>query len=91
MREHKAFLCDFCDKVYLSKSGCRNHEKICFFNPETYSCVTCRHINYVETDSSDYPNTQRVCDVKWRTNRYGHDIRTKLTTQCKSWEPKIDG
>jgi hypothetical protein len=33
--------CDFCKRVSFHKSSVRRHEKKCFQNPATRSCVTC--------------------------------------------------
>jgi len=41
MKEIKAFKCDFCAKQAMSKGYIKAHEKKCFHNPVTKSCVTC--------------------------------------------------
>jgi hypothetical protein len=41
MKEIKAFKCDHCGKHAMSKSYIKSHEKKCFHNPATKSCVTC--------------------------------------------------
>ncbi len=43
MKEIKAFKCGYCDKYAMSKSYIKTHEKKCFHNPATKSCVTCRY------------------------------------------------
>lgn len=45
MRTLSVFECDFCKKLYRSKSSISKHEKICFRNPDTKSCVTCQHLS----------------------------------------------
>jgi hypothetical protein len=40
-KEITAYVCEYCDKVYRSKSGVREHEKKCFANPATKACRTC--------------------------------------------------
>jgi NAD-dependent SIR2 family protein deacetylase len=38
------YQCEHCHKkVYASKYRTRDHEKICFFNPEAKSCITCNN------------------------------------------------
>jgi len=44
MKTITAFECDFCKKLYRSKSGIGNHEKRCFHNPETKSCISCKFL-----------------------------------------------
>jgi len=41
MKSIKAYKCDYCKKILSSYSGMWKHEKKCFFNPESRSCVTC--------------------------------------------------
>jgi hypothetical protein len=41
MKEIKAFKCEYCGKHATSKSYIKAHEKKCFHNPATKSCVTC--------------------------------------------------
>lgn len=41
MKEVKAFKCSYCDKLYINKNSCRSHEKRCYHNPITKSCVSC--------------------------------------------------
>ncbi|MGV8092507.1 MAG: hypothetical protein AB2L24_11665 [Mangrovibacterium sp.] len=41
MKEIKAFKCEYCGKHTTSKSYIKAHEKKCFHNPATRSCVTC--------------------------------------------------
>lgn len=43
MKEIKAFKCGYCGKYAMSKSYIKTHEKKCFHNPATKSCVTCRY------------------------------------------------
>ena len=35
--------CDFCGSTYSSKSNATRHEKQCWKNPATRSCLTCAH------------------------------------------------
>jgi hypothetical protein len=38
------YKCEHClKKTYASKYDAIKHEKLCFFNPETKSCVTCEN------------------------------------------------
>lgn len=45
MKEVKRYQCDHCNKVLAKKSAMVKHETICFFNPESRSCVTCEHLD----------------------------------------------
>lgn len=44
MEKIEAFGCGFCAKVYREKKVAIAHEKRCYFNPETKSCVTCQNL-----------------------------------------------
>lgn len=43
MEKVTAYKCDFCKhpKLFLSRSGCKNHEESCWLNPKRKSCATC--------------------------------------------------
>lgn len=45
----KRFRCDFCEKpkTYYTESGCRRHERICFYNPNR-ECDTCENNGFLE-------------------------------------------
>ena len=47
----KAYKCDYCSKVSLSKSAIKNHERACKHNPanRTY-CYTCGHSTTMKKD-----------------------------------------
>jgi len=40
-----AYECDFCKKLYRSRGGISNHEKRCFYNSATRSCITCQFLS----------------------------------------------
>jgi len=66
MTEIKAYQC-VCGKVYAAKSSCRIHEKKCFHNPETKSCITC----------ADFTS-----DFSFRQCEQMLDISSSLRTKC---------
>lgn len=43
MREIKAYRCDFCDKILITKAGMKNHEGRCRSNPKNNHCSNCVH------------------------------------------------
>lgn len=45
MKQISVFECDFCRKLYRSRSAITRHEKRCFKNPITKSCITCAHLS----------------------------------------------
>ena len=47
MKKIAAFKCDYCPKITGSYSGMYSHEKICFHNPKSKSCVTCSKLGTV--------------------------------------------
>lgn len=44
MKSITVFECDYCKKLYKSKSGILKHEKRCFNNPVTKSCISCQFL-----------------------------------------------
>ena len=82
--EQIRFLCEYCNKKhYLRKSSCVRHEKECFWNPKTKSCMTC--INYIggghhihqcdikhmNTDESEYE--RKIKKLQYNCHFYKHD------------------
>ena len=41
MEKIKAYKCSHCSKILESYSGMWKHEKKCFYNPDTKSCIVC--------------------------------------------------
>ena len=69
------YQCNFCSKIYASKSYCeKHHEPVCFRNPLRKSCGTCK--NFREFDGYDY-------DCK-----SGIDLSHKLKVECFSYVQK---
>lgn len=65
--------CDFCKKVFANKTYCeKEHEPICFFNPQRKSCGTCaRYIGHSIYDD-------HKCSA-------GIDISRKQKVECYSY------
>lgn len=70
MKERKAFQCEFCNKIYLTKKTARAHEARCFKNPKSRSCITCKNFGVeVATiykgycDESEETDTVEVCRI----------------------------
>jgi len=42
MKKIKAHKCEYCGKILESYSGMWKHEKRCFWNPESKSCIVCK-------------------------------------------------
>ena len=65
------YQCIYCrKKAYASIYSARDHEKICFWNPEVRSCVTCGNL----TVDANCLFTQQPAFSK------GHPVR-----DCKDW------
>lgn len=45
MKKVTAYKCEFCDKLLNSYSGMYKHENKCFYNSQSKSCITCKHLN----------------------------------------------
>ena len=89
MIEITAYQCEYCKKKILkSKSGMRSHEKKCFWNPETRSCMTCNNYttgeNYPSRCKYDFMNKNEV----YGENEIYREIK-KLQTNCDLY--KYDG
>ena len=51
MRKIMAYQCDWCNKIYKTKSAMAKHEKRCFYNPAVKSCWTCNNNMEYDTDN----------------------------------------
>jgi hypothetical protein len=89
--ERKAWSCKWkCGRqVVLSRDAVARHERICYHNPATRSCVTCRHFNHDDWDydvfGSRYSHMRSaaVCTVNGITE---HDLSWRLNSECGDWE-----
>jgi len=75
--------CDFCKKVSFHKSNLRQHEKICFFNPETRSCATCIWFSPLIVEVG-YPAECYLVEIE----EVEEGTRRKLKTECDKWMDK---
>ena len=50
----EVWACDFCytDKLTITKSGMRKHEKKCGHNPVNKACFTCKHQGFEEGEDA---------------------------------------
>jgi len=98
--EIKAWKCAFCKKYYMSKGAANHHEKKCFHNPATKSCITCGNFLTVhetvyvppsdgDPGSSDYDIQVNVCDhFKQNFNDAPSGKRgVHFQTKCTHWIP----
>ena len=66
------------------------HEELCFANPGTKSCKTCKHSDFIfETVYNPYhggdPGSTDYEEQRWYCNK---DIKDYPTSDCKLWENK---
>lgn len=94
MKTINSYECDFCNKYSKSKAYMKRHEKICFHNPVTKSCVSCKNLTGSTLNLSTTEFTLRpVCVAGINISEinptalsgYTHDLRTG----CSSWEQRI--
>ena len=75
----RAYKCSFCkvSKLFLSRSGCRAHEKRCWLNPARRSCATCTDVYRIEGET-----------ISWGCNsrRDVVPFKSKITN-CPLWDP----
>lgn len=91
MIERTIFQCEYCKiKMLINKTQMKNHEKICYYNPITKSCITCGNFeseppsreyhDEVPGGAYEYFDGSRECEVKL-------NIQDKLKTNCCLWKP----
>ncbi len=56
MRSKKVlrYYCDHCNKGFWKKQDCKEHEEICFYNPEVKACATCFHCEPFDENGTRY-------------------------------------
>lgn len=81
MYEVKMYQCEHCMKrIYKHKSSATSHEKKCYWNPETKSCMSC--------DRFFYPNESELKVVGDNTFcTYAKD--NGLNSKCMFWKQKV--
>lgn len=69
MKEIIVYQCDYCGRYKKTKKSVANHEKRCYWNPETRSCITCLYMP----------------DYEQHTCKDGVDVTDRLKTQCDKY------
>lgn len=78
MRERTIYECEHCNKIrYMNKYQMRDHEKICWYNPENRACKTCDHI--------DNQHIVHSCYIGIELENF-----PKPNINCQSWEQRED-
>ncbi|MBP7210976.1 MAG: hypothetical protein KBA02_07270 [Paludibacteraceae bacterium] len=47
MKKVVAYECEYCKKYMKSRSHMKEHEQKCIKNPDSKSCITCKHLGMV--------------------------------------------
>ena len=76
MKTIEAYKCNYCTKIYDTKSSCKSHEYRCYFNPRTKSCASCVCLKF---DEYEYKSSHLMAI---RTCIKNKDITGKLRTKC---------
>lgn len=73
-------------KAYASKYDAIKHERRCFFNPDSRSCVTCENA----TTKVIYDSDDCIEDIKDWCNETNREIYLKgyPIKHCSSWKQK---
>lgn len=86
MIEIKAYNCDYCKKYSKSKGAMTKHERVCYHNPATRSCATCKNmyqeghmVDEILQISRDLP----CCTKGIELTDYFH---VTLKNHCPLWE-----
>lgn len=83
MKEIKAYQCEYCSKYLKTKGSISNHEKRCFHNPVTKSCVTCanftKQLYKVKNHNIELP----ICIIGIKL--FNKEADWKLKNNCTDW------
>ena len=60
MKKIQAYECDHCGNVYKSLY-IKQHEPVCFHNPETQSCATCKGLEMASFIETMHNNEKLTC------------------------------
>jgi hypothetical protein len=75
------YKCEYCQKkVYASKYRTLEHEKRCYYNPQTKSCGTCDNVGF----DGGYIMSCPSCLITGKTV-FAHGV---TITNCKHWTEK---
>jgi len=83
MKKVEVWKCDYCPKRLINITQMREHEKRCFRNPETKSCITCKNLN-----SADFDVIENEVEFFEHHCSSGVNLKFGLKTQCRSWDIK---
>ena len=81
MIETIMYKCEHCMKVYKHKSSAKSHEKKCYWNTETKSCMTCRR--YIQTNVTDPMKVIGEETMCYFAEHNGYNYN------CKGWREDI--
>ena len=103
MKEIKAYHCDYCKKYSKSKGVMTRHERSCYHNPITKSCVTCIHFGndyhkYIKNINGNDISCNQLYPVCLMGEKFINSIpddgpilqRFNLKTSCENWFQKIN-
>jgi len=75
MREIKAYMCEYCEKILKTRSGIKKHEDKCFANPREKACRTCENFysdDWNETHCDVYLKSFSKKEIKYKKNCQNH-------------------
>ncbi len=77
-RKETVYRCGYCNKPYLSSSGCLKHESYCFNNVENKACLTCEYNDYGRCVEGYNPRDKKAL--------HGDKVSNSMVTKCNMWE-----
>lgn len=89
MRKIRAYHCDFCKRITVSKIAMEKHENVCLHNPEMKSCATCDNLFYLQTPEKPQITCCR-CDML-KPDAGNKKNPNGLQIHCKKWTAKHPG
>jgi hypothetical protein len=90
-----AYKCNHCRKISEDKGYIKQHEKKCYYNPDTQSCATCKYLIFGNIEDPKRPG---YFNKEFQSCTLGIDVKLRqLKTNCANhkvrpqYDDDIDG
>lgn len=87
MEKIEAFKPKCCNKAYITKKACLEHEKRCMWNPDNKACHTCAKKRVITVN--DFPSDEKrwYCPVRDKlVGIFGSGNEMMPESNCDAWE-----
>lgn len=82
MNKITAYQCEYCNKVYHRKESCQGHERKCYKNPNTKSCISCTFL--YKDDFKITPGMSVQINVCLQNVDLAQSLKTKCSTYIQA-------